>query len=321
MKSSAADDFLQGYIPSFDVGSNLKRLQRQYSQISSGEASFWATRLLPVHGTSVDRLESIVKDGRLSSIAELVKTHSEVVADRIHNATDALDISLGLDRYLFLSVGRVHPGDLRQVYICFPNEVIQRSGHLVALREIVHLGAIVSPEAAETYRRLLPGLNVAARNRQAADQFFESLIRGEDFTPLFASFLETHYETILDYMTATLFPNTEPLRGEVNGKETWLNAWEGPQLKIPNGISLEEAKCLLVVSLDPIIEDRVLACGFPRDKIFTLRESAIPHIRLLESRGIQPTQYGVIHGALYDLALIDDFENRSRMTAYRSRVL
>ena len=107
---------------------------------------------------------------------------------------------------MFLNIGRIHPADLQEVYLCFNNNLIDQPRTVVALREITHFGGIVSPEAARVERHYNPTINIEQKNKSAAMKFFQNLVRGPDFHPLFARFLQNSYTNILNFHTDLLYP-------------------------------------------------------------------------------------------------------------------
>ena len=158
-------DFLAGYKPKFNLDDNLTRLTAQYPQNPDYEHALWSLLAMPVHGTTIDRLEKIVASGHIYAHRRLAQHVPTIHTQRLQNATDALDISLGLDHYVFLNIGRIHPGDLRKVYLCFNNNLIDQPRTLVALQEITHFGGIVSPEAARVERHYNPTINIEQKNK------------------------------------------------------------------------------------------------------------------------------------------------------------
>ena len=271
----------------------------------------WAALHLAVHGTSFRRALSILRDGAIYSHRSLAEKHPDVAADRINNATDQLDIEFGLDRYVFLSVGRVHPFDVQEVYFCFPNPVIERDNALVALREIVHFGAIVSPEAAAVHKRL-HGMNddgIRQRNRDAARLFFENVFSGEDFIAgVFPRFLQKNFPQVVHYTSSLAYPGTRLSVANLgDGTAVAKNAWEGPQLTVPGSLEVRDLKpAVLLTALETSKRRALINAGCPEDRIFSMAEvvplygGSLP----LGAYGDQAFRYAYVNLALRDLALI-----------------
>ena len=288
-----------------DLDANLDRLLGGFSGIKADyEHLVWSFLYMPVHGTTIDRFESIMRDNKIYSYAECVGAHPEIVEAKNLNATGDLDIALGLDKYVFLNIGRVHPSDIQEVYICFSNSLIDLPGNLVALKEIVHYGAIVSQEAASFWRELEPQIDVMANNRTAAREFSKTLVRGTDFHGLFALFLQKNYQNILNYTTDLLFAGDSSKVRNVHGFPRIFNGWEGPQLKVPGSISLDDAKCILVVSEDKTIVERVRCSGFPRERIYSLSDVLTTYDQFTAAVESLSKFHFYVNFALRDLALM-----------------
>ena len=173
----------------FDVNKAKVIHENGLNAVASSESSESLARLLPcVHGTTVDRLLSIICDKTIISHRSLASVHPEIPAARLENATDELDISLGLDAYVFLGVGRVHPVDVQESYVLFPSNLVNDPDSFVSMREIVHYGALVSPEAKRKFKRDSPRANPDVVNKYASNKFFSDLLRGENFAEIFPFF-------------------------------------------------------------------------------------------------------------------------------------
>jgi hypothetical protein len=231
-----------------------------------------ARNLPAVHGTTINRLLSIIRDGVLYSHRRLREVHPEIVEDRLNNATDQLDISLGLDNYVFLGVGRVHPADVQPAYLLFPNSIIDEENAVINMREIVHHGALVSPEAIQIAQRTAPNLDPENRNTQASQAFFSESLDSRYFREVFAAFLARWTPTRLEYAFQSSFPNTPIVGGRAAG-------WEGPQLIIPNEIAVHRSFGILLVDESDDALRRVASSGFPKESIFRMTELLARHKR------------------------------------------
>ena len=86
----------------------------------------FSKQLTPVHWTTIERWLSILHDKKIYAHHTLWEKKPHIYKDRQNNATDELDISLWLDKYVFLNIWRVNPGDLHDIYFCFDNgDVLQ----------------------------------------------------------------------------------------------------------------------------------------------------------------------------------------------------
>ena len=288
----------------FNTEYNFKNLFADYKRINvNAEHRDWSKLFMPVHGTTIERLEMIIKDGYINSHKELSSTRPNIVKQRLENATDELDISLGLDQYVFMNVGRVHPGDIQEVYICFPNSEISKEHNLVALQEITHFGAIVSPESARIHESMYPNSSVKRTNKRATENFFKTVIKGETFPKLYASFLQKHFPNLLDYSTNLLFPNEKPVMKIIEDTPCLVNAWEGPQLKIPRRQSIESACCIFIPSTEESTIKHVKNLGFLPNRVYSMGEGLVDYDTHFKEQGLESTKYRFINFALRDLAI------------------
>jgi hypothetical protein len=135
-------------------------LEGELRDIQPGEvSSTWSRFHMAVHGTAVDRACSIVRDGGVSSFEQLSNRGASAVRNNLTVLTGVLDVELGVHRHVFMNLGRVHPIDVHPVYFLFPNKLLLGEGVAVALREIVHFGALVSWEAVAVQKRQDPGFS------------------------------------------------------------------------------------------------------------------------------------------------------------------
>lgn len=252
-----------------DFEANRVRVEQAFSLggIEARPCDVERANALPcVHGTTVDRFLSIARDGAIYPHRQLRDIHPEIVEARLENATDELDFELGLDHYAFFSVGRCHPGDMQELYICFPHDLVQKPDALVAFKEIVHYGALVSPEAKRIFKAENPGANPNIRNRSAAEKFFSELLTGEQFQELWPRFLQKWFPNgLMSYSAKGVFPTIFRPQDGVSG-------WEGPQLTIPNQVDLKDSFYVLVVDDSPENRQKVLRSGYPLDKICFLSD-------------------------------------------------
>ena len=328
--SSGEDSHLDLIRYAFDPERNAREMLKDLKVAPDDLHWTWAKYFLCVHGTTPELLRSIVADNAVFSYAELEKKHPHVTGNRKERATDGLDIELGLHQYGFWNVGRVHPEDIQPVYLCAPNTLMQSEGALVAPREITHFGALVSPEAIAVRKQTQPNLDVEERNRSAAQQFFKTVVHGKDFREIFGRFLQRHYpRQYAHYLSAMFYPGVEPKIERIFGKQSVMNAWEGPQLKIPGAVPLSKVQSVLVTSLDPAVMEQVQASGFRPDRIFSMKDALSDYAKFYgKTLGDydDPTRtYGYIHLALRDLALIgshneDGADYPESMVAFKDRV-
>ena len=319
--------------PCFPADNRERWLAGELVGIEAGElCNSWSQLFLPIHGTTIERAISIFRDGHIYSHKALKSEHPEIIADRMSLATDQLDEEMGQDNYVFLNVGRVNPGDIHDIYLCFSNEIIEESGSLVAFREVAHYGAKVSPEAARIYTQLHPRVDIDELNRQAVTEYCKDLFFGKDFPALFAKFLQKYYsDTYYIYLRNLLYPNTQPETMKVGGYTILSNGWEGPQLQIPGKISADKVKTVLVTTRDRKkirkIQKQLKKAGVPKEQI-VLMDEAIPVYRQQTSANINYDnpldKYGFINMALRDLALIGrnnrfGESNPNNMNAFKNR--
>lgn len=288
----------------------------------------WASSLLAVHGTSVERLESILRDRVLYSHAALKEVHPEVVADRLSNATDTLDEEIGQDEYAFFNVGRVNPGKIHEVYLLFSNTLIEEPDALVAMREIIHFGGIVSPEAGRVHLQNHPHDDIQATNRRAVEAYTQQVFEGRNFRELFRIFLAKHYGPTLNrYITQLLYPGALHRFLQIDGFPVLVNAWEGPQLQMPDEVPLTNHFLgVLVTDANPWALAQIHAMGLlPPEMIFSVKEAAAVYRNYFPPIVDDPNQYpAMVNMALRDLCLMGRHNRYGRtfdhaMFAYRDR--
>ncbi len=328
--SSGDDSYLDLIRYTFDPEKNAREMLRNLKSAPDDIHWTWAKYFLCIHGTTPELLRSIVEDDTVFSYAELEKIHPEVTQNRKERATDSLDIELGLHRYSFWNVGRVHPADVQDLYLCAPNSLIQSEGALVAPREITHFGALVSPESIAVRRESQPNLDVMKRNQSAVQQFFKTVVKGKDFRNIFGRFLQHHYpREYAHYLSAMFYPGEKPKIERIAGKQAIMNAWEGPQLKIPGAVPLSKVQSVLVTSLDPAVMERVQRSGFPPERIFSMKDALSAYAKFygntLGDYNDPTRKHGYIHLALRDLALIashneDHTSYPESMVAFKDRI-
>lgn len=295
----------------------------------------WAQLHLAVHGTSVERAAAILRDGALHSYAKLQELKPDCVADNRTLLTDKLDIELGLHRYVFLNLGRVHPTDVHPVYFLFPNRIIEEPGTAVALREIVHFGALVSDEAIQFHRKHDPSLTedvVKTRNSEAAREFFNNTFAGDAFIEdIFPRFLFKKYPEQTKFTSDIEYPGTKLGMRRMGHEVTIMNAWEGPQVTVPGSIDLSQWKPSVLItdiSRASQIESKLRACGLSRDRIFRIDHELPTYERRYRAIGSYeaPLNTGTyVNLALRDLALLarhNRFEQdfASSMVGWKSRL-
>ncbi len=290
---------------------NLRRLQNQLPKRVIGEEyKEWGKGFLPVHGTSIEKFEQIVETGSIQSYDQLKAAGSQAVQNGLENATDDLDVKLGLHQYVFFNIGRVNPTEFHPVYLVMENDFIKRPGNLVALKEIVHHGALVSPQARAVHKNNNPNANIRKINRRAAKEFFESVVEGKHFPELFGRFLQQHYsQNVHHYLSAATYPGETLREIYSDGIFKTMNFWEGPQLKVPQQVDFSDVACVLITSLNEKDRARVRATGIPEEKIFEMSEvtsiykqqiSQLPNYQ--NGNGI--TNYPYVNLALKDLACL-----------------
>ena len=128
-----------------------------------------------------------------------------------------------------------------------------------------------------------------------------------------ARFLQNSYTNILHFYTDLLYPGENVKVRYFGDQAHILNAWEGPQLQVPNQIELEKVACVFVPSVTQDLVDQVISYGFPKEKVFSMKEIFREYVHFFESGGIKPTIYGCVNLALRDLSLIAA-NNRFRET-------
>lgn len=261
-----------------DLKRNLDDQLQSYSGVEpSVDMVDWSQKLMAIHGTTIESLLSILNDGEIHSYAELESVHPEIPRNRQSRQTDELDINLGLHQYVFWNVGRVHPAALHDVYLCARNDLIEQPDNLVSMREIANLGALVSPEAQHIHREQHRGstsAEIERINHEAAQKFFKLLVQGSDFSPLFARFLQKHYpESIAAYWADLCYPGTKLSITEYRGVPMVSGTWEGPQLMTPGSVPSEKVQSLLIATTDRRKIDRIMNSGFPKEKIFSIRDA------------------------------------------------
>lgn len=305
--------FLKEYTPQYDLDENLSRVKEEYSLEVDDDHLAFSLLALCVHGTTLGALEKILNCGEIRSFETLTRLDPKSVANTYYNATDELDINLGLHKYVFLGVGRVHPGDLQDVYICFPNTVLEQKGNLVAIQEIAHHGAIVSPEAAQVYRIGRENLDVSTRNANAADSFFKEVVHGEDFHHIYAPFLQQDFENLLGYITQPYIPSKPPQYcGLTSDNRRVTVCWEGPQLMVPHKLNIDDA-FFFVMNGGGKAAQRIVEKGIDENRVFCVNEVLPEYYSYLQDMVGSPQSYMIANLALRDLALIGR-HNRFRVS-------
>ena len=305
----------------------------RYSSVAVDDIhATWATFHLAVHGTTPERALQIISDGRIASYATLAKDKPEIIRDSQSVNTDTLDIALGLDRFVFLNLGRVHPLHIHPVYFIFPNKLVEQAGAIASLREIVHFGALVSPEAAafaQRADRTLTTEKIEAINSNAADQFFRNCFRGSQFiSDIFPRFIQQEFPNMIHYSSSFLYPGTEPILVKVGNEATLRNTWEGPQIMIPDHISLAQYQtAILITQHNPSLIRALLAAGIPREKIFSMDEVIKTYDQAigLGDYTSQRNQYAYLNLALRDIALLAEYNHAQEsfpdsMNGFKNRI-
>lgn len=292
-------------------------LAREMRHVSANEpndtAKHYAQKLLAVHGTTIESLYSILDDGRIFSYKELIEHHPEIVDDRQQRQTDELDVELGLHEFVFWNVGRVHPVAMHDVYLCAKNELVTRPDNLVSLREIVHFGALVSPEAKNVHRKLngpMSNEEIQRINDEAAEKFFKTLISGPDFPGLFSRFFHRHYkDQLLQYLGTLSYPGVSPSFHRYSSEEALVKGtWEGPQLMVPGSVGMEDVQALLVTTTDKKKVEKIMKSGFPENKIFRIGSAVNAYTKLWKNTFLQQgfgsplDNYLFMNSALADMA-------------------
>ncbi len=289
----------------------------------------WANLFMPVHGTTGDRAIEIFKSGEIASYARLMNDGRGKSMHRATLATDELDEQMGQHEYVFMNVGRVHPADVQEVYLCATNGLIARPGNLVALREVTHFGALVSPEAIATYIRNKLTTDPVAQNEKAVRDYAENVFYGKDFELIFARFLQKFYpQSVAHFLSANIYPTTEPAIVELDGQKHLNNAWEGPQLQIPDRVPSREIKSVLITTLERArvnyIRKELRKCGVPEAAILTMHEAIPKYEKAIPQLGGYDSyeQCLYLNFALKDLAVIPrnnkyGLRNKNAMIAFK----
>jgi hypothetical protein len=291
-------------------------LHQELRNIVAGEvSSTWSRFPMAVHGTAVDRALSIVKDGAVSSFERLLSQGSPVVRNNAEVLTDVLDIELGLHRYVFFNLGRVHPVDVHPVYFLFPNNILLGEGVAVALREIVHFGAFVSREAVKAQKQQDPNFSdekARVRNVEAAQRFLANVFSGKGFRDeIFPRFLEKHDpEQNGLYFTSLEYPGTTVDIQRRGNEYVIANAWEGPQVMVPTHVRLRDFNPAILITdtaRDRAISRQLSAAGFPEDRVFKMSEVVSTYKNKYPGIGDYRAQLNrslYVNLALRDLALL-----------------
>ncbi len=299
---------------------------------SSSLQQTWANFFMPVHGTTLDRALGIAEDRIIYSHRSLAELEHHVEQERLLNATDDLDMQIGMDQFVFTSVGRINPLDIQDVYFCFRSNLGEEKDSLVALREIVHFGALVSPEAARWRELALAPekIDVAQINRIATVEFLQNVFRFEQFRDeIFPRFLMKHFgDALVQYCYRLEFPGTKPQLQLLGNTGTATNIWDGPQLCIPEQIDFARHEpSVLVVNEDRDARKRLEASGIAKERIFAMSEVLEEYESVFRRQGLNRKRdlYFFVNLALRDLALIS-FNNPAgesfpeSMNGFRERV-
>lgn len=290
-------------------------LQGELRDVQVGEvSSTWSRFHMPVHGTTVDRACSIVRDGAVLSFEQLSSRGAQAVRNNLAVLTDVLDIELGVHRYVFLNLGRVHPVDVHPVYFLFPNRLLLGDGVAVALREIVHFGALVSWEAVavkKQHNRGFSDTQARKENAAATKRFLSNVFSGIGFREeIFPRFLEKNYPNVGRYTASIPYPGTE-IRMERRGMEVSLiNAWEGPQVMVPTQLKLAEFNPAVLITdrgEERSIARKLKDAGFAGERIFRMSEVVALYKEKYPSLGPYDRQLSTsayVNLALRDLALL-----------------
>lgn len=236
-----------------DLEANAARLAATFATQPDREHAQWAEAMVPVHGTPKDAAINIIASGKILPYTEIQRTPNNGVPSPY--LTDDLDVKLGQDKYTFFNVGKVDPLEVAPIYFCAKPSLITRESSYVAMHDIARLGALVSPQARALYQIYRPDVDVAARNADATEKFFSSLMTGKAFHAVFARFIATNYPHIskdMEYWRDVTYPG-ESLDISMVGPEATSNVWPGPQLQVLGSVSLSEV-CALVIT-DPEIKE------------------------------------------------------------------
>jgi hypothetical protein len=249
--SSLVDTIQPFYLPkTCNPRSNFSRILDTYKvDTIENKYSTFAQSLFPVHGTTIQRWLSIIKDNYIYAHHTLASKKPEIYKDRISNATDKLDISLWLDKYVFLNIWRVNPWDIHDMYFCFWNNIINKTWTLVSLKEIVHYGGLVSEEAEGVYKDKYPTADTHAINEKASKDFLENVMTGKDFSTIFPYFLQKEYASFKEYQQNLSYPWVPYTIEERSIGKVLVWAREGPQLQVPSQLDVtRNLEAILVVS-------------------------------------------------------------------------
>ncbi len=231
----------------FDVDANKQALIQKYTIPGADYSENIARGMLASHATSRKNLLSILQDNKIYSYNELTKLHPKVVENNLLTTTDQLDIQLGLDNFVFLSMGRGTVSELVDHYLCFKHDIIWTKNALASLIEIAECGALVSPQTEQVHKILhwFTSDHIAKINDFAAQRLFSELVRGTDFDEILTLFLRKHYQTIRDYTTAQRFPE-QILPQEFPFNKLNTDRRQGPQLMIPHELPLDDKLYALI---------------------------------------------------------------------------
>jgi len=250
--------------------------------------------------------------------------------------TDCLDIDLGLHRYVFLNLGRVHPSDVHPVYFVFPNKLLLSEGVVVALREIVHFGSLVSQERVDLEKSVDSAFTdelALAQNIAAAKSFFSNVYSGSVFrSEVFPKFLEKNYPRVINYSVDINYPGSQLELVQLGGEAFLKNCWEGPQVMVPSCIPLADYRPAILITdtgheqtITRQLEDR----GLSKNRIFSMSEVSDIYQERYKSwlgpYGSQLNTATYVNLALRDIALLSrynedqkDFPNS--MVGFKSRL-
>lgn len=186
-----------------------------------------------IHVTSQDRVAWIFESWVLLPLATLKKQWIQY--DRMSVNTDKLDEKLWLDKYVFTTLGRNSFHNGGSISLVFRSkEILQRPWVLASLKEVWDYGALVSKEAEDIYRHAR-WMDPWRTNRIAVRKFLDGLVRGSDFSRLFAWFLQKNFTKYTEYLSTLTYPG-EVLRVNELGSS---NIWGWPQIMIPDSINLD----------------------------------------------------------------------------------
>lgn len=244
----------------FDPRQNLLAWETSRSRMETETLPYfrqYAEQAPLMHGTSLSNATKMLRSGWIKSHALLAKEYSESVADRMAVQTDQLDIELGLDKFTFWDLGRAHTETATYgAYFIAENSLLNDG--LVSFQEIADLGGIVSPEAAEDHKRAygLTDTQIIERNKQAAENYFAGLYEGEAFREIFAEYLSGHHSDIASYFSMWHYHldrrEEAPMVHIATGRPAIRSAWQGPQLIVPEKVSIERVKSVLLADFNGI---------------------------------------------------------------------